>query len=216
MSKNGLAIKNIDSLEEIRLLVNNVCNYSCSFPKTGVRWCHEDGISCNGSATAENASVDDFLFLVNSLKKTFGIKKVKIGAMEPLLFAGTVELISGLKDLGCDEVSLTTNGYFLGNELGRLRKSGLDILTVSMHAFDRDVYRKITKVDGFDRVKESIEKASKLGFEKIKINRVLLNFDGLWDDLMIFFDWAVKNKITAVKLYQLIWFEGIKEDDYFK
>ncbi|MBU1089087.1 radical SAM protein [Patescibacteria group bacterium] len=215
MNKN-LVIKNVDSLEEIRLLVNNVCNYSCSFPETGIKWCHGDGICCGVSSIYKSASINDFLFLVGSLKKAFGIKKVKIGAMEPLLFAGITELISGLKNLGCAEVSLTTNGYFLQNQSKQLKESGLDTLTVSMHAFSENMYRKITRVDGFDRVKKSVEEASRLGFRKIKINRVLLNFDGLWDDLMTFFDWSVVNKITAVKLYQLIWSEGMKGEDYFK
>jgi molybdenum cofactor biosynthesis enzyme MoaA len=103
----------------------------------------------------------------------------------------------------------------LGKKLEILEKSGLDTLTVSMHAFNRDRYKAITRVDGFDRVKETIEVASKMNFKTIKVNRVLINEDGLWEDLMAFFDWAAKFNIR-IKLYKLIWSPNMEEKRYFE
>lgn len=217
MTKRSPVIREVDSNREVRLLVNEVCNYSCSFPGTGCKWCHEDGIGLNKSGSErKNASVEDFLFFVEALKKSQKIEKVKIGAMEPLLYEGLTDLIKGLKNLGCREVSLTTNGFFLSNRLEDLKESGLDTLTVSMHAFNRDDYKEITKVDAFDRVKVAVEEATKMGFKRVKINRVLLNINGLNDDLMRFFDWSVKNGISSVKLYKLIWSNEMSEESFFE
>jgi cyclic pyranopterin phosphate synthase len=200
---------------EIRLFVNKECNYRCSFPKTCVKWCHEDGFH-QLSKVDKRASTEDFLFLAELLKKPLHLDKVKIGAMEPLLFSGIFPLIRGLKKIGYKEVSLTTNGYLLQQKVRGLKKSGLDTLTVSLHAFNRDDYRNITQVDAFDRVVKGIEEAKRIGINRVKVNRVLLNLDDSWDDLMRFFAWASKIQVTAVKLYQLIWSPDVDEKLFFE
>ena len=199
---------------EIRLLINRECNYKCSFPRTCTKWCHEDGgvYFKKGKRQAVN---EDFLFLAQALQKPFDLFRAKIGGMEPLLFPQLPQLINGLKKVGFAEVSLTTNGYFLDKRVQELSQAKLDNLTVSIHAFSRKKYREITQVDAFERVLRGIKKAQKLGLKDIKVNRVMLNLPGAWQDLQRFLKWAQENKITA-KLYQLIWSPGMEEELFFK
>ncbi|MDP2860313.1 MAG: GTP 3',8-cyclase MoaA [bacterium] len=200
--------------KELRLLINKDCNYSCSFPKTCVRWCHQDGVHFFNKRDTE-ATVEDFLFLAETLETPLKIEKVKIAGMEPLLFPKVDKLIKNLKDAGFPEVSLTTNGFFLEERAEELKSAGLDTLTVSLHAFNRKTYKEITTVDGFKKVISGIEKAIAVGIKKVKANRVLINFDDAWNDLQKFLRWAAKNKIT-VKLYRLIWSKEEEEKLFFQ
>jgi len=198
--------------KHLRLLVNKECNYQCSFPGTKCEWCHKDGIHVNSQV--KSADISDFLFLAQTLKEPFKLEKLKIGAMEPTLFSGVETIVSEAKKMKFDEVSLTSNGYLLANKLAVLEEAGLDTLTVSMHAFNPEVYRSVTGIDGFERVKKTVEKASQMNFKTVKINRVLLNFDNIWEDLMAFFKWAAKFGIR-IKLYQLIWSKEMDPKQYF-
>lgn len=197
---------------ELRLIINRNCNYKCNFPGVCVSWCHEDGAHYS-KGRVEEALTEDFVYLARVLKGPFRLKKVKIGGMEPLLFPQVGNLIRRLKEAGFEEVSLTTNGYYLIQRAAELKEAGLDILTVSMHAFNRLQYKRITRVDGFERVLKGIKTAVDLKFETIKVNRVLLKFENYWQDLMNFFDFAVANQLT-VKLYQLIWSTKMAEEIY--
>jgi molybdenum cofactor biosynthesis enzyme MoaA len=212
--KSSTKILESDWPRHLRLLVNKQCNYSCSFPGTCEMWCHRDGFHTYSNNNVQ-ATVDDFKFLVSALKEPFNLTKVKIGAMEPLLFPGVEEIIKEGKRCGYKETSLTTNGFFLEKKLELLKAAGLDVLTVSMHAFNRGGYLAMTRVDGFNKVKKVIEKAVEMRFKKIKVNRVLLSADHLWGDLMSFFDWATKLGIR-IKLYKLIWSPGMDEERYFE
>lgn len=212
--KRGSKILKSDWPKHLRLLVNKKCNYSCSFPGTCEMWCHRDGYHTYSDESVQ-ATVEDFKFLLAVLKEPFNLTKLKIGAMEPLLYPGVEEIVKEAKVLNYDEVSLTTNGYFLDKKIDVLKEAGLDVLTVSMHAFNREDYLSMTRVDGFDRVKRVIEKAAKIGFKKVKVNRVLLGTKNLWSDLMMFLEWAGKLDVR-VKLYKLIWSPGMNEKKYFE
>lgn len=214
MIKRVTKIEKYDWPRELRLLINKKCNYNCSFPGTCREWCHKDGVR-GQKGESQIATLEDYNFLIGVLRKRFNLEKIKIGAMEPLLFNGIEKIILAAKEAKYKEISLTTNGYFLSDKLELLKECGLDTLTVSMHAFNSEGYKKITRVDGFERVKKALEKASKMGFREVKVNRVLLKTDDLWNDLQNFFEWAGKYKIN-VKLYKLIWSPEMDEREYFE
>ena len=209
---NRTVIKEVDWPKEIRLLVNKKCNYRCSFPDTGIKWCHEDG--AHFFSDDKEASFDDFVFTARALKQPFHLEKVKIAGMEPLLYHRIGDLIKEFKQAGYREVSLTTNGYFLEKRAKELAESGLDTLTVSIHSMNPEIYSKITGSDSLDRVLRGIARAKKAGIRNIKINRVMLRFDHVWQDLLFFIDWAAKEKIS-IKLYELIFSGCLDQKSYF-
>jgi len=110
-----------------------------------------------------------------------GISKVRITGGEPLVrkgiygFLGKLNAIKGLKD-----VSLTTNGTLLKNNLKKIREAGIKRLNISLDTLDPDKFRRITRHDRFSEVWDGIMKAHEMGFSPIKLNAVILR--GINDD----------------------------------
>ncbi len=121
-----------------------------------------------------------------------GISKVRITGGEPLTrrnvvwFVEEVARIEGLNDLG-----ISTNGTLLARPIadGRttaqaLRDAGVRTVNISLDTLDRETYAKTTGRDLFPEVISGIDAAREAGFEKIKLNSVLMrhrNEHELWD-----------------------------------
>jgi len=110
-----------------------------------------------------------------------GIYKVRITGGEPLIrknlydFLNQLTLIDGLKD-----VSLTTNGVLLKDNIDKIKASGIERINISLDTLNRKKYHYITGADNFKNVWEGIEAAQSKGFKPIKLNVVALN--GVNDD----------------------------------
>ncbi len=110
-----------------------------------------------------------------------GISKVRITGGEPLIRKGVYDFLGQLTQIdGLSDVSLTTNGVLLKDNIKKIRSAGIKRINVSMDTLNRQKYKDITGHDMFDQVWEGIELAQKMGFNPIKINVVALN--GINDD----------------------------------
>ena len=83
-------------------------------------------------------------------------------------------------DLGFEDISLTTNGLQLKRIAPALRKSGIDRLTISLDSLKPERYALITGGGRLDLVWEGIAAAQAAGFERLKINVVVMR--GINDD----------------------------------
>jgi len=110
-----------------------------------------------------------------------GISKVRVTGGDPLVRKGVYQF---LKDLAAipeiNDVSLTTNGVFLKDNLQRISAAGIKRINISMDTLNREKYIKLTGHDHFDRVWAGIEMARETGFSPIKLNVVALR--GINDD----------------------------------
>ncbi len=103
-----------------------------------------------------------------------GIKKIKLTGGEPLVRKNLPSLVKDLKSIdGIDEVTLTTNGYLLSEQIEGLKDAGIDSVNVSLDTLDGETFKEIVGVDGIDEVLKGIDKCVKLGI-KTKINCVTL------------------------------------------
>jgi len=102
-----------------------------------------------------------------------GVQKVRLTGGEPLLRGDLPAIIRGIKDMGVGDVSLTTNGWFLGKQAGALRLAGLDRINVSVDALDGPTAGRMNGL-GFDvsRVLDGIDAAAAAGFP-VKVNCVV-------------------------------------------
>jgi GTP 3',8-cyclase len=103
-----------------------------------------------------------------------GVEKVRLTGGEPLLRADLPSIIMSIKrDLGVPDVSLTTNGWFLGKQARALREAGLDRLNVSVDALDGAISGLMNGL-GYkvSRVLDGIDAAAAEGFP-IKVNCVV-------------------------------------------
>jgi cyclic pyranopterin phosphate synthase len=104
-----------------------------------------------------------------------GINKIRLTGGEPLVRKGIQEFIPMLTALnGLDDVSLTTNGVLLKDNLEILKAAGIERINVSLDSLKRLNFKLITRFDYFNEVWEGIEKARDMGFYPIKINTVIM------------------------------------------
>jgi cyclic pyranopterin phosphate synthase len=104
-----------------------------------------------------------------------GINKIRLTGGEPLVRKGIQEFIPMLTSLkGLDDVSLTTNGVLLKDNVETLKAAGIKRINVSLDSLKRLNFKLITRSDYFNEVWEGIEKAKDMGFYPIKINIVIM------------------------------------------
>ncbi|MBZ0330502.1 GTP 3',8-cyclase MoaA [Halomonas sp. ANAO-440] len=104
-----------------------------------------------------------------------GVEKVRLTGGEPLVrrdIDRLVEEIGGLP--GLRDFAMTTNGAGLVKHAQRLRDAGLERLNISLDTLDADRFRQLTRTGDLARVLEGIRAAREAGFERIKLNAVVL------------------------------------------
>jgi len=110
---------------------------------------------------------------VAGVAATLGIRSIRITGGEPLVRPDLDRLVAMLVATpGIGEVSLTTNGLLLAEQAGRLRAAGLHRLNVSLDSLREEVFERIARRRGLDRVLAGLAAAREAGFRSIRINAV--------------------------------------------
>ncbi|MFH2218661.1 MAG: GTP 3',8-cyclase MoaA [Pseudomonadota bacterium] len=110
-----------------------------------------------------------------------GISKIRITGGEPLFRRGVYDFLEILGKIdGIQDLSLTTNGVLLKENIEKIRSAGIKRINVSLDTLKRERFMQITGCDFFDQVWEGIETARDMGFDPIKLNVVPLK--GINDD----------------------------------
>jgi cyclic pyranopterin phosphate synthase len=110
-----------------------------------------------------------------------GIRALRLTGGEPLVRSGIDELVRQLVAVpGIDDVALTTNGLLLAEQAEPLRRAGLHRLNVSLDSLREEVFEKIARRSGLDRVLAGLAAAKAVGFRRIRINAVSIR--GLTED----------------------------------
>ena len=156
----------------LRLSVTELCNLRCRYcmPEEGVcKKRHEEMLTQEEMLQAVRAAA------------SLGITKLRITGGEPLVKPNIVELCRGAAATeGIREVCLTTNGTLLPQLAVPLREAGVKRLNISLDTLDAEKYRRITRLGSLEQALAGIEAALDAGFEKIKLNTVLIG--GFNDD----------------------------------
>jgi cyclic pyranopterin phosphate synthase len=104
-----------------------------------------------------------------------GVRKIRLTGGEPLVRRNVMDLIERVGGLaGLGELVLTTNGSQLRRYAGRLQACGVRRLNVSLDSLRPDRFRHITRNGDLATVLDGIEAAREAGFERIKLNAVVL------------------------------------------
>jgi cyclic pyranopterin phosphate synthase len=104
-----------------------------------------------------------------------GVTKFRITGGEPLVRRDLPVLIEMLTAIpGVMDLALTTNAVLLGRDAKALYGAGLRRLNIHLDTLDRERFQKITRRDELGRVLEGIEAARAAGFEKLKLNAVVV------------------------------------------
>ena len=156
----------------LRLSVTELCNLRCRYcmPEDGVcKKRHEDMLTQEEMIMAIRAAA------------ALGVRKLRITGGEPLVKSNIVELCRAAAAVkGIEDVCLTTNGTLLPKLAAPLRAAGVRRLNISLDTLDAEKFRYITRIGKLEDAVAGIEAALAAGFEKIKINSVLIG--GFNDD----------------------------------
>ncbi len=156
----------------LRLSVTELCNLRCRYcmPEDGIcKKRHEEMLTQEEMVAAVKAAA------------SLGVTKLRITGGEPLVKPNIVSLCRDMAEIdGIREICLTTNGTLLPELAGPLRKAGVKRLNISLDTLNAEKYHMITRNGTLSEVLRGIEAALKEGFEKIKINTVLIG--GFNDD----------------------------------
>jgi cyclic pyranopterin phosphate synthase len=104
-----------------------------------------------------------------------GVDKIRITGGEPLVRKGVLDLLRKLGRLeGLKELVLTTNGSHLAEMAADLREAGVKRVNISLDTLDADRFRQMTRFGNLERVLAGIEAAREAGFDRVKLNSVIL------------------------------------------
>ena len=156
----------------LRLSVTELCNLRCRYcmPADGVCKKEHD----------EMLTEEEIVMAVETAAE-LGVTKLRITGGEPLVKKNIVSICSRTAAVpGIRELCITTNGVRLPELAKPLREAGVGRLNISLDTLDAEKYRYITRVGALDDALRGIETALETGFDKIKLNAVLIG--GFNDD----------------------------------
>ena len=150
----------------LRISVTDKCNLRC-------RYCMPEEGVCRKNHN-EMLTEDEIIMAVEAAA-ALGIKKIRITGGEPLVKKNIVSICRRTAAVpGIEEVCLTTNGILLP-QLGKaLKEAGVKRINLSLDTLDEEKYTYITRIGKLEAFRAGLEAALEAGFEKIKVNAVLI------------------------------------------
>lgn len=156
----------------LRLSVTELCNLRC-------RYCMPDDGVCK--KRHEDMLTEEEMIAAVEAAASLGISKVRITGGEPLVKKNIVSICRRTAAVeGIREVCLTTNGALLPALAVPLRQAGVTRVNISLDTLDGEKYTYITRRGTLQQALDGIRAALDAGFEKVKINTVLIG--GFNDD----------------------------------
>ena len=159
---------------DLRISVTDRCNLRCTYcmPEDAVFRPREELLAYEEIAR------------VAAVAAGLGVRSIRLTGGEPLLRRDLATLVRLLVAVpGVDEVALTTNGLLLAEQAEDLSTAGLSRLNVSLDSLREDVFERIARRRGLDRVLAGLAAAKRAGFADIRINAVSIR--GLTEDEIV-------------------------------
>jgi len=165
----------------LRVSLLNHCNMGCVYCVTDEDELREHNGGGGQQASSPHQALSrqqtltpvDLLTIIERLHEQLALDTVRLTGGEPLLYPGLVELIGGIRSIGIPRIKLTTNGFLLERQTGRLKTAGLESINVSLDAIDEDVFLRMSRRHSVRRVVRGIDAALEAGLD-VKINTVVL------------------------------------------
>lgn len=159
----------------LRLSVTELCNLRC-------RYCMpEDGV-CKKSHS-QMLTEDEMIQAVEAAA-SLGVRKLRVTGGEPLNKPNILSICQRAAAVeGIEEVCITTNGTLLPRLAKPLKEVGVKRINLSLDTLDEGKYSYITRRGTLSQAMEGLYAALDAGYEKIKINAVLIG--GFNDDEIV-------------------------------
>ncbi len=159
-------------LRKLRVSVTDRCNLRCAYcmPREDYTWLPRADL-------LDFAEVARLVHLLAAL----GVERIRLTGGEPLMRPALPDLVARLASIdGIRSVALTTNGMLLRENARPLLDAGLMGMTVSLDTMHPDRFERLARRDGLAAVLAGLDAAQEAGFERMKINTVVMR--GVNDD----------------------------------
>ncbi len=155
----------------LRLSVTDRCNLRCTY-------CMAEDMTFLPKSKV--LSIEEMAFVARAFIE-LGVEKIRLTGGEPLVRKGVIELAQQLKtNSGLKELVMTTNGVLLDKFAQPLVDAGVSRLNISIDSLRAEQFKKLTRFGDIEDVLRGIKAARQAGFERLKLNAVILQ--GVNDD----------------------------------
>ncbi|WP_200896167.1 GTP 3',8-cyclase MoaA [Photobacterium halotolerans] len=179
----------------LRLSVTDVCNFRCTY-------CLPNGYRPHGGNNKSFLNLDEIRRVTRAFALA-GTEKVRLTGGEPSLRRDFVDIIAAVRENPTiRQLAMTTNGYRMARDVAAWREAGLTAINVSIDSLDARQFHAITGQDKFHQVMAGIDAAIEVGFEKVKVNTVLMR-DINHHSLSTFLDW-IRHRPLQLRFIELM------------
>lgn len=180
-------------IDYIRLSVTDRCDFRCVYCMTeDMKFLPREQI----------LSLEE-LYRVARVFTEMGVRKIRLTGGEPLVRNDVMSLIEKLGALpGLDELLLTTNGAQLEKYAQPLKAAGVNRINVSIDSLDAERFNRISRVGKLDKVLAGIDAANKAGFDKIRLNSVIMRGYNE-DEVIALADYAIQRGIDIAFIEEM-------------
>lgn len=179
----------------LRLSITDVCNFRCTY-------CLPDGYKPSSVTNKGFLTVDEIRRVTRAFA-SLGTEKVRLTGGEPSLRRDFTDIIAAVRENDAiRQIAVTTNGYRLERDVANWRDAGLTGINVSVDSLDARQFHAITGQDKFNQVMAGIDAAFEAGFEKVKVNTVLMR-DVNHHQLDTFLNW-IQHRPIQLRFIELM------------
>lgn len=180
-------------VDYIRLSVTDRCDFRCVYCMTE---------EMEFLPRAQVLSLEE-LYLVAQAFTELGVNKIRLTGGEPLVRNNVMSLIERLGRLkGLKELLLTTNGAQLDKYAEPLRKAGVNRINISIDSLDAERFQRISRVGRLDKVLAGIDAARAQGFERIRLNAVIMKSYNE-DEVLALTDYALARDVDIAFIEEM-------------
>ncbi len=150
----------------LRISVTDRCNLRCVYcmPPEGVAWQPHENI----------LRYEEIMEVVRAAAEN-GVSEFRLTGGEPLVRKDLSDLVRMMAVTpGVEDISLTTNGLLLENQIEGLAQAGLRRINVSLDTLDPQKFARITRGGSLEKVLRGLDRAEAIGIKPIKLNVVMM------------------------------------------
>ncbi|WKC41843.1 GTP 3',8-cyclase MoaA [Shewanella algae] len=152
-------------IEYLRLSITDRCDFRCIYCMS------EDPCFLEREQVL---SLEELAFIGRAFTE-LGVSKIRLTGGEPLVRSDCDRLVTLLAALpGLKDLSMTSNGSRLAKLAPALKAAGLNRLNISLDTLKSELFTTLTRNGKLERVLKGIDAAKAAGFDRIKINAVIL------------------------------------------
>lgn len=150
----------------LRMSVTDRCDFRCVY-------CMSEHMTF--LPRAQVLTLEELAFIGETFVE-LGVKKIRLTGGEPLVRHNVEQLFDHLGALTeLNELTFTTNGSHLSQYAERLKKAGVKRINISLDSLKPTLFKELTRIGELSQVLAGIEKAREVGFQRIKLNAVILS-----------------------------------------